>query len=143
MAITSYNLTPYESQRAAALFMGFLDAVGDGCHELVVAASAKGDSLVITVPFHKKGEASDLNPDDALEAMVLLKVAASGSGGAVIRTSFADETSRVQGWKLVEFCAKPLNAVEIFSAYHVGARADGLIAPEWGVEYAAAPRLRA
>ncbi|MFD3543159.1 hypothetical protein ACFWUQ_27190 [Streptomyces sp. NPDC058662] len=142
MAITSYNQTPYEIQRAAALFMGFLDAAGDGCHVLVVAASANGDSLGMAVPFHSKGETTDLDPDDALEAMKILTLAASVGGGAVMRTNFADETSRVRGWKLVEFYAKPLNAAEIFNAYCMDARTGEVIAPELGVEYVAAPRLR-
>ncbi|MFE5715784.1 hypothetical protein ACFQ7J_33810 [Streptomyces sp. NPDC056501] len=142
MAITSHDQTPYEIQRAAALFMGFLDAVGDGCHHLVVVASAGGDSLAIGVPFHNRGEETDLDPDDALEAMMLLTLAAAVGGGVVLRTDFADGTSRVHGWKLVEFYAKPLNAAEIFNAYCVDARTGEVIAPEWGVEYVAAPRLK-
>ncbi|WP_331731982.1 hypothetical protein OG592_40955 (plasmid) [Streptomyces avidinii] len=142
MATTSYSQTPYEIQRAAALFMGFLNAVGDGCHHLVVAASANGGTLAIGVPFHNIGEATDLDPDDALEAMTLLTLAASVGGGAVLRTDFADGISRVRGWKLVEFYAKPLNAAEIFNAYCMDARTGEVIAPEWGVEYTTAPRLR-
>ncbi|MFD3728851.1 hypothetical protein [Streptomyces sp. NPDC058671] len=142
MAITSHDRTPYEVQRAAALLMGFFDAVGDGCHVLVVAASANGDSLSITVPFHKDGEAADVDPDDALEAMVILTLAAIVGGGVVLRTCFADQTSEVRGWRLVEFYAKPLSASEIFSAYCTDAETGELIAPEWGLEYVDASRLR-
>ncbi|MGW6572004.1 hypothetical protein ACWGAN_07480 [Streptomyces sp. NPDC054945] len=141
MAITSHNHTPYEVERAAALLMGFFNAVGDGCHALVIAASANGDSLGITVPFHNDGDTTDLDPDDALEAMMILTLAASVGGGAVIRANFADETSQVYGWKLIEFYAKPLNAAEIFSAYCTDAVTGEPVAPEWGVEYLAAPRL--
>ncbi|WP_331719748.1 hypothetical protein [Streptomyces virginiae] len=141
MAITSYNQTPYEIQRAAALFMGFLDAAGDGCHVLVVAASANGDSLGITVPFHNKGETTDLDPDAALEAMMIITLAASVGGGAVMRTNFADETSQVCGWKLVEFYAKPLNAAEVFDIYCTDADGEP-VPPEWGVDYVAAPTVR-
>ncbi|MGO4459856.1 hypothetical protein AB4039_21545 [Streptomyces sp. M-16] len=140
MAITSYNQTPYEIQRAAALFMGFLDAVGDGCHVLVVAASANGDSIGITVPFRNEGQTTDVDPDAALEAMMIITLAASVGGGAVIRTNFANETYRVCGWKLVEFYAKPLNAAEIFNVYCTDADGEP-VPPEWGVEYVAAPRL--
>ncbi|MFJ6784566.1 hypothetical protein [Streptomyces yangpuensis] len=141
MAITSHERPPYEVERSAALLMGFINAMGDGCHHLVIAASAKGGTLSISVPFHNDGETSDLDPDDALEAMMVLTLAAVVGGGAVIRTNFADQTSEVKGWKLVEFYAKPLSASEIFSAYCTDAATGELIAPEWGVEYVAAPRL--
>ncbi|MEV8537245.1 hypothetical protein [Streptomyces sp. NPDC051211] len=141
MAITSHDRTPYEVERAAALLMGFFNAVGDGCHVLVVAVSANGDTLSISVPFHNDGDTTDLDPDDALEAMLILTLAAIVGGGAVVRTNFAHQTSEVRGWKLVEFYAKPLSASEIFSAYCTDAVTGELIAPEWGVEYVAAPRL--
>ncbi|MET9324108.1 hypothetical protein ABZX75_28655 [Streptomyces sp. NPDC003038] len=141
MTITSQDRTPYEVERSAALLMGLVNAVGDGCHHLAVAASANDATLSVSVPFHKDGEASDLDPDDALEAMEILTLAAMVGGGAVIRTHFADQTSEVRGWKLVEFYAKPLNASEIFSAYCTDAATGELIPPEWGVEYVAAPRL--
>ncbi|MCX5078732.1 hypothetical protein OHA84_38110 (plasmid) [Streptomyces sp. NBC_00513] len=141
MAITAYNQTPYEIQRASTLFVGFLNAVEDGCHHLVVAASASVGTLTIGVSFHNVGEASDLDPDAALEAMALLTLAASVGGGAVLRTDFADGTSQVRGWKLVEFYAKPLNAVEIFNVYCMDARTGEAVAPEWDVEYVTAPRL--
>lgn len=57
--------------RAAALLMGLFAAAGDGRHALVIAASANGESLGITVSFHKDGVVTDLDPDDALEAMSL------------------------------------------------------------------------
>ncbi|MFE7584926.1 hypothetical protein ACFU5Y_25580 [Streptomyces gardneri] len=118
------------------------DAVGDGCYHLVVAASVNGDSLAIGVPLHNRGEETDLDPDDAVEAMMLLTLAASVGGGAVLCTDFADGTSRVRGWRLVEFYARPLNAAEVFNAYCVDGRTGELIAPEWVVEYVAAPRLK-
>lgn len=140
MAITSHDRTPYEVERSAALLMGFLNAVGDGCHHLVVAASANGATLSVSVPFHNDGETSDLDPDDALEAMMVLTLAAMVGGGAVIRTT-ADQTSEVMGWKLMEFYARPLSASEIFNAYCTDAETGEVIPPEWGVEYVAAPRL--
>ncbi|MFF9981143.1 hypothetical protein [Streptomyces erythrochromogenes] len=108
---------------------------------LVIAASANGGTLSITAPFHNDGETSDLDPDDALDTMTVLTLAAVVGGGAVIRTKLADQTSEVMGWKLVEFYAKPLSASEIFSAYCTDAVTGELIAPEWGVKYVAAPRL--
>ncbi|MFJ5142655.1 hypothetical protein [Streptomyces sp. NPDC088707] len=141
MAI-SQTLTPYEAGRASALLMGFVNAVGDGCHHLVVAASANGATLSACVPFCKDGEASSLDPEGALEVMAVLALAAVVGGGAVMRTNFADETSEVRGWKLVEYHAKPLSVAEISSAYCTDAATGEPIPPEWGVEYAAAPRLR-
>ncbi|MDH6544160.1 hypothetical protein [Streptomyces sp. SPB4] len=141
MAITSHDRTPYEVERSAALLMGFLNAVGDGCHHLVVAVSANGATLSVSVPFHNDGETSDLDPDDALEAMMALTLAAMVGGGAVIRTNCADQTSEVMGWRLVEFYAKPLSASEIFNVYCTDAMTGEVIPPEWGVEYVAAPRL--
>ncbi|MFG2298401.1 hypothetical protein [Streptomyces sp. NPDC048603] len=140
MAITSQDRTPYEVERSAALLMGFLNAVGDGCHHLVVAASANGATLSVSVPFHNDGETSDLDPDDALEAMMVLTLAAMVGGGAVIRST-VDQASEVMGWKLMEFYAKPLSASEIFNAYCTDAETGEVIPPEWGVEYVAAPRL--
>nr|MDT0519957.1 hypothetical protein [Streptomyces sp. DSM 41633] len=141
MAITLRERTPYEVERAAALFMGLVNAVGGGCHHLVVAASANGGTLSVSVPFHNDGETSDLDPDDALEAMMALTLAAKVGGGAVIRTNVPNQTSEVRGWKLVEFYAKPLSASEIFNVYCTDAATGELIPPEWGVEYVAAPRL--
>ncbi|MFJ4879889.1 hypothetical protein ACIP93_32445 [Streptomyces sp. NPDC088745] len=141
MTITSHDRTPYEIERAAALLMGFLDAAGDGCHVLIIAASANGDGLSITVPFHNDGDTTDLDPDDALEAMEILTLAAMVGGGAVLRTNLADHTTEARGWKLVEFYAKPLSAAQIFNAYCTDAATGELIPPEWGVEYVAAPRL--
>ncbi|MFJ3817839.1 hypothetical protein [Streptomyces sp. NPDC090056] len=141
MAITSHDRTPYEVERSAALLMGFLSAVGNGCHHLVVAASANGATLPVSVPFHNDGETSELDPDDALEAMMALTLAAMVGGGAVIRTIRTDQTSEVMGWRLVEFYAKPLSASEIFAAYCTDAVTGELIAPEWGVDYMAAPHL--
>ncbi|MER8233111.1 hypothetical protein [Streptomyces sp. NPDC094049] len=141
MAITLQDRTPYEVERSAALLMGFVNALGEGCHHLVVAASAKGGTLSISVPFHNDGETSDLDPVDAVEAMAVLALASVVGGGAVMRTHFADRTSEVRGWKLVEFYAKPLSASEIFSAYCTDPATGEPIAPEPGVEYMAAPRL--
>lgn len=141
MAITTHDRTPYEVERAAALVMGFFNAVGGGCHHLIVVALGNGGTLSISVPFHNDGETSDFDPDDALEAMMILTLAARVGGGAVIRTHFADQTSEVRGWKLVEFYAKPLSVSEVFSAYCMDAATGELIPPEWGVEYVAAPRL--
>ncbi|MEV7581563.1 hypothetical protein [Streptomyces erythrochromogenes] len=141
MTITSQDRTPYEIERSAALVMGFVNAVGDGCHHLAVAASANGATLSASVPFHNHGETSDLDPDDALMAMEILTLAAVVGGGAVIRTHLPNQTSEVRGWKLVEFYAKPLSASETFSAYCTDPETGELIPPEWGVEYMAAPRL--
>lgn len=141
MTITSQDRTPYEVERSAALVMGFVNAVGDGCHHLTVVASANGGTLSASVSFHNDGETSDLDPDDALEAMTVLTLAAVVGGGAVVRTHFADQTFEVRGWKLVEFYAKPCSASETFSAYCTDPATGELIPPEWGVEYVAAPRL--
>ncbi|MFD6115514.1 hypothetical protein ACFWG0_36265 [Streptomyces yangpuensis] len=141
MTITSHDRTPYEVERSAALLTGFLGAMGDGCHHLAVAATANGATLAASVPFHNDGGASDLDPDDALAAMEILTLAARVGGGAVIRTYFADQTSEVRGWKLVEFYAKPCSASETFSAYCTDPETGELIPPEWGLEYVDAPRL--
>lgn len=141
MAITSHDRTPYELERSAALLMGFLNAVGDGCHHLVVAASANGATLSAPVPFHNDGETSVLDPDDAREAMMVLTLAAMVGGGAVIRTAVDQTSSEVMGWKLTEGYARPLSASEILNAYCTDAETGEVIPPEWGVKYVAAPRL--
>ncbi|MFI8769582.1 hypothetical protein ACIGN6_32385 [Streptomyces sp. NPDC053792] len=104
-------------------------------------ASANGSPLGIAVPFHVEGEAFDADPDLALEAMVLLRLAATVGGSAVVRTHFADG-ERVCGWKLIEFYAVPLSAAEIFNAYCTDPETGEPVPPEWGVEHVAAPTVR-
>ncbi|KOX37914.1 hypothetical protein ADL06_02150 [Streptomyces sp. NRRL F-6491] len=77
------------------------------------------------MPFHNMGETTVLDSDDAHEAMTILIRAASTGGGVVMRTNFADETSQVRGWKLTEFYAQPLSAVEISNAYCTDAETGG------------------
>ncbi|MFE6461974.1 hypothetical protein ACFVP0_31520 [Streptomyces cinereoruber] len=141
MDIKSDTQAQYEIQRATALLVSLLDAAGDGCHVLVAAASVN-EGLVANAPFHNRGEMVDLDPNDALEVMTLLILAASVGGGVVLRTNLTDGTSRVRGWRLVGFCAEPLDAAEIFTAYCTDAVTGEAIAPEPDVQYVAAPRLK-
>ncbi|MGW2304464.1 hypothetical protein [Streptomyces sp. NPDC001809] len=142
MAIPFHNQTPHEFQRAAALLTGFLGAAGDGWHVLVAVTAEKENPLRVAVQFHNEGEATALAPGDACEAMMTLIRAASTGGGVVMRTNLADETSQVRGWKLKEFYARPLSAAEISHAYCTDAETGEPIAPEEGVEYLDAPRLK-
>ncbi|WP_073919157.1 hypothetical protein [Streptomyces sp. CB02009] len=140
MEITAYDKTPYDTERPAALLMGFLKAVGDGFHHLVVAASTNGATLSASVPFTNDGATSTVDPDDAHEAIFVLTLAAVTGGGAVIRTT-VDQGSKVMGWKLTESHAKPLSASEILHAYCKDAETGEVIPPEEGVKYVAAPSL--
>ncbi len=142
MAITSHDHPSYETERAAALLMGLFRAVEDGCHTLILVTSANGSDIGIAVPFHVEGEQFDADPEDALDAMTVLRLAATVGGSAVVRTHFANEASRVCGWKLVEFYAVPLSAAEVFNAYCTDPRTGEPIPPEWGVDHVAAPTVR-
>ncbi|MFD9047757.1 hypothetical protein [Streptomyces zaomyceticus] len=142
METKSHSYSPHEAESAAALFMALLEAAGEGTHHVVVAVAVHGDSVVVPMFFRNDGETTYLEADSALQATELIALAATvGSGGAVVRTHFPDETSNVRGWRLAGLSFEPLSAIEILDAYCTNP-AGAPLPPEEGVRYMAAPPLR-
>ncbi|MGW6569819.1 hypothetical protein [Streptomyces sp. NPDC054975] len=134
---------PSTPEPAAALLMGLLRAVGDGCHTLTVSVTGCARGAVCILPFRNVGEYTGVDAAAAFDVIALLALTSGGIGGAVVRTNHADNTSRVLGWRLSDCTAHPLGRAEIFNAYCTDAAAGELIPPEPGVEYADAPLVEA
>ncbi|WP_236243618.1 hypothetical protein [Streptomyces sp. CC228A] len=114
-----------------------------GCTEGHLLVLHRARSAERALPFHNLGDDTEVDAEAALDVIALLSLTSSRPGGAVVRTRYADDTSRVLGWRLRHCTAHPLNRAEIFDAYCTDAVTGEPIPPEPGTEYADAPPVGA
>ncbi|MFC7263068.1 hypothetical protein [Streptomyces lutosisoli] len=130
--------------RASHLLSRIVDTAGRGHLHLVCSVSAAPETLVAVLQADDDPAGTKcLDASEALEftTVLALGIATGSAGGLVMRTTAADATDRVYGWRLREDDLEPLTAAEVFDAYCTDADSGDLVSPESGVDYCVPPDL--
>lgn len=131
--------------RAGVLVDRLTEALGPGSQHVVCTARAAGFPLVAVarsaVSPGERAPRLRLPDAEALRLVLAAGIATSGTGGVVARTTRADGSEWVRGWRLLDGWPEPLTEKEVYAAYCTNARTGAPLPPEPGVAYCAGTPL--
>ncbi|WP_062646595.1 hypothetical protein [Streptomyces maremycinicus] len=130
--------------RASNLVARILDTAPPGNRHLVCSVTGTPETLVAVLHADEEADgATRLDDAEALEftTVLALGLATRMPGGLVMRTTAADTSDRIYGWRLRGEGLDPLTAGEVFDAYCTDVESGDLISPESDVDYCEPPDL--
>ncbi|OQR59349.1 hypothetical protein B6E66_35855 [Streptomyces maremycinicus] len=130
--------------RASNLVARILDTAPPGNRHLVCSVTGTPETLVAVLHADEESDgATRLDDAEALEftTVLALGLATRMPGGLVMRTTAADTSDRIYGWRLRGEGLDPLTAGEVFDAYCTDVESGDLISPESDVDYCEPPDL--